>query len=398
MNTKAATIALYILSLLIGVALWLSPLHIDASMQGVSSTSVHVALALGVTYTLMQVITLWLFFAGLRNFKEGLRRPYNILCVGLICVALAQLQTPVALLLGAEWWFTSGAAALLYVVPNVFMFAGLRSFMHLLDVRSRWTSYWVAMPAVLVLPAVSFILPVKLSATASTLTAAHAYVALPMWQMGVNAICAYMALRIQKTMGRAYTDAMRWLFFAMLTYTLMSLHFVILSYVGYDATWYGRSGAYLSVFAVLGSVFVVAGYKFWEIGTHTARIANASAVDVVLYVASLATNAHEIDPVLDELRRVTVHLTPGRPLTPEEERALSKVYIGLENYLTTLEPLRKLTKEDLRRQVIEQFPHSDQSGPFWVAIQGAPAAVTPAVPQAPAQPQPQRPGTPAPGQ
>jgi len=370
MSTKAAVIALYILSLLVGVALWLSPLYVHNPLQGLSSGTVHVALALGVTYTLLQIITLFLFYAGLKNFKEGLRRPYNILCVGLICIALAQLQTPVVVLLGAEWWFTSGAAALLYIAPNIFIFAGLRSFLHLLDIRSRWTSYWIAMPVVLVLPVISFVLPVKLSATATTLTAAHAYVALPMWQMGVNAICAYMAWRIQNTMGRAYTDAMRWLFFAMLTYTIMSLHFVLLSYIGYDATSYGRSGGYLGVFAVLGTVFAIAGYKFWEIGVHTARIANATAVDVVLYVASLATNTHEVDPILDELRRITARLTPGQPVPSEEELALSKVYTGLENYLITLEPLRKLTKEDLRRQVNEQFPHSNPNDPFWQAIQG----------------------------
>jgi hypothetical protein len=372
-----------VLSLLVGIAIWLAPLHIGTSVGQISSVSAHGALALGVTYTLMQVLTLWLFFAGLRNFKEGLRRPYTILCVGLICIALAQLQTPVALLAGAVWWLTSGAAALLYVAPNIFLFAGLRSFMHLLNIRSRWTLYRIAMPAVLVLPVVSFFLPVKLSTSAATVVAAHSYVALPMWQMGVNAICAYMAWRIQKTMGHAYTEAMRWLFIAMVTYTIMSIHFIILAYIGYDATWYGRTGAYLGVFAALGTVFVIAGYKFWEIGAHTERIANATAVDVVLYVASLSTNTHEIDPILDELRRVTARQAPGQPLTPDDERALSRVYMQLENYLTTLEPLRKLTAAGLRQRVNEQFPHNNSDSPFWVAIQTQPVQ-----PARPSQPMP----------
>jgi hypothetical protein len=184
----------------------------------------------------------------------------------------------------------------------------------------------------------------------------------------MNAVCAYLAWRIKQTMGAAYTDAMRWLFYAMLTYAAMSIHFVVLSYVGYDNTAYGRTGAYLGVFAILSTMFVIAGYKFWQIGIEKTVAKSGTALDVVMYAASLATNTSEIDPILDDVRILTAQLDPEHiALTADHERSLGKIYLKLEDYLVSHEPLRKLTKDDLRQRVERQLPRSDDN-PFWSII------------------------------
>jgi hypothetical protein len=363
---KSLTIVLYVLALLLGLVMWLSPVFSGYSFSG---TNVRVGLAVAVTYMCLHMLTVWLFLAGLHNFKTTLRRPYIILCIGLIMTAVAQLQLPVAVIIGALWWITSGALLLLYIVPNVVIHIGIRSFAQLAGVKSRWTSYRFAMPLVLVPAIVSFALPVKLSAAAPTLQAAHFFVALPLWQACISIVGAYLVWRIKRTMGAAYASAMHWLFVGMAGYAVVSLHFVILSYIGYESSWYGRN-ATLDVFVVLGTIFVIAGYKFYQIGGHqTARRKNASALDVVIYTAGLATNANEVDSILDKMRMLTARMAPGQALAPEDEKILCEIYLELEEYLIKREPLRKITRKELRQSLTEQFrPNSQHDSHFWGTI------------------------------
>jgi hypothetical protein len=375
MRLRAITIALYLLSIAIGVGIWLSPLDIDPSSAAIKNMTADISatLAISITYTILQLVSVGLFLAGLQHFKSNLRRPYWLLCAGLITLALAQLQTPLAILFDAVWWLTSGLVAVLYVAPNILLFVGIRSFARLVGIRNRLTLLRFVLPLSLVPPLISLLLPVKLSTTAATPEAAHLFIALPLWQMSTNAVSAYLAWRIKQSMGGAYTHAMRWLFATLVAYALLSLHFIILAYIGYDDTWYGRSGSYLLTFVVLSTVFVIAGYKFWAVGVQQATMVNVSPLDVVVYTASLATNPKEVDSLMDAVRYLTANKVAGQSLTLEQEKTLADVYLKLEDYLINREPLRKFTREDLRLQISQQFPHEGAHEIFW----GAAAAQQP---------------------
>jgi hypothetical protein len=81
------------------------------------------------------------------------------------------------------------------------------------------------------------------------------------------------------------------------------------------------------------------------------RMAIDSPLELVNYAASLASNPREIDPILDQVRAITSNLSPGQVLSAEEEAILFGVYLRLEQYLATKEPLRSFPRAELRKKL-----------------------------------------------
>ncbi len=93
-----------------------------------------------------------------------------------------------------------------------------------------------------------------------------------------------------------------------------------------------------------------------------------SPIDIITYLASLASKQQEVDAILDDLRRVTARLDPGMPLSAEDQDALAAVHDKLVQYLLEKESLRKFTREELAAKVGERFKPSESSSVFWQKI------------------------------
>lgn len=76
-----------------------------------------------------------------------------------------------------------------------------------------------------------------------------------------------------------------------------------------------------------------------------------NALDLATYTASLASNPNEIDPLLDRVRKITATHSIESGLTADDEAELLAVYLKLEAYLTTHDPIRTFTKEELRNRL-----------------------------------------------
>lgn len=76
-----------------------------------------------------------------------------------------------------------------------------------------------------------------------------------------------------------------------------------------------------------------------------------TVLDAVVYVAGLSSNPRGLDVALDRVRVVTASIDPGDAPTKTQERVLYDVYFQVEKYLTSMEPLRAFTKEDLRSRL-----------------------------------------------
>ncbi|HSX16940.1 MAG TPA: hypothetical protein VLH86_02460 [Patescibacteria group bacterium] len=76
-----------------------------------------------------------------------------------------------------------------------------------------------------------------------------------------------------------------------------------------------------------------------------------STLDLVTYIAGLASNPDDIDPILDTVRAVTSDVRPGEAPTAADDEVLLGVYLQLEAYLTTREPIRTFTKDELRARM-----------------------------------------------
>jgi hypothetical protein len=111
----------------------------------------------------------------------------------------------------------------------------------------------------------------------------------------------------------------------------------------------------------LGSFFGTAGAR------PPAGTSN-SATDIVTYLAALASNPKEIDPILDGLREVTGRHGADSSLTNEDQLALAEVYQKLLRYLVEQEPLRAFTREELEAKVRQQFKPLPNEAAFWQKV------------------------------
>jgi hypothetical protein len=76
-----------------------------------------------------------------------------------------------------------------------------------------------------------------------------------------------------------------------------------------------------------------------------------TVLDMVTYAAGLVSNSRDIDPLLDKVRLITSKLQPGQTPSPNENKELVTVYLQIEHYLTTKEPLRTFVRDELRARL-----------------------------------------------
>lgn len=76
-----------------------------------------------------------------------------------------------------------------------------------------------------------------------------------------------------------------------------------------------------------------------------------SALDLATYAGSLASNPSDIDLLLDPVRRITATHSLEDGLASADEAVLFRVYLELEAYLMTRDPIRTYSKEELRQRI-----------------------------------------------
>ncbi|HEX6258217.1 MAG TPA: hypothetical protein VFZ48_01925 [Candidatus Saccharimonadales bacterium] len=88
-------------------------------------------------------------------------------------------------------------------------------------------------------------------------------------------------------------------------------------------------------------------------------------IDEITYLASLASDAHAIDPILDKLRVVTARLKPNEEASTEDELVLREVQKEIEQYLINRDSLRSFTDQTLTKNVQEQLNGKQQGPPVF---------------------------------
>lgn len=82
-------------------------------------------------------------------------------------------------------------------------------------------------------------------------------------------------------------------------------------------------------------------------------------IDRIIYLASLASNRREIDPLMNNLRTVTANRQSGEPLTAQAKTTLTILEGQLQDYLIGRDPLRSFTKETLNQRLLAQQTGQD---------------------------------------
>jgi flagellar biosynthesis component FlhA len=95
--------------------------------------------------------------------------------------------------------------------------------------------------------------------------------------------------------------------------------------------------------------------NFFGSDQQTSITGAKTVLDLVTSTAALASNPAQIDPILDSVRSITSQVVPGQVLSDGDEAKIIEVYLRLEQYLITQEPIRNFTKEELRARLAPEL-------------------------------------------
>jgi hypothetical protein len=326
-------------------------------------------LGLSIPVALFSVGGLPFFFNALGDFKNTLRRAFMLICIGMLIYSLSQLQFVIVAVFNLAFWVQSGAIILPYILGVILLFFGVRRFSGLLLIKSFWRSGFLAFGTAFVVAFASTFLPhVALAQPEIEFDIANA---LQIW-LAVLLFFAFMNVWLVRTVvAPRYQQAVTWMTAANGLFVLAIVHYVAVGLALPADSWYANSALMLVPTLLYAMAFMRAGYTFNRItADEAASTTNATPVDVVVYMAGLASNVREIEEPLDKLRQVTAsRSSQGAAITPQQEETLVGIYHQLEKYLVEREPLRKFDAASLRETLRTRFQAAGAArSAFWKVV------------------------------
>jgi hypothetical protein len=76
-----------------------------------------------------------------------------------------------------------------------------------------------------------------------------------------------------------------------------------------------------------------------------------TSIDIIVYLASLASEQQAVSMIMDPMRRITATMRPGQAPTPDQEKVLQDVRERVERYLIEDDPFKALTPELIEDRV-----------------------------------------------
>lgn len=315
-----------------------------------------------------------LFMLALRHFKPELKPAYRLLALSTLGVGLALLVFPYIEYRGLWenlWWNMS--SYLQYLIGAPLMYFGLRQFYKRIGL-SGWESALLTLVLVVVaLSLVHMVLPMDYATYwPFSEMKFNLFKLVTLIPIAAYGLAAYMAFRIRLRAGREYTSAFTWLTVGLLFYVVANVGIALIELIGYENAYY--SSRYYTLPSIFGDVALLfAGYCFAAIGRpRTAAVKSGEAVtsmDVIIYAADKASDRNKLEGFLDDMRLVTSHVHPGEVPSAEDQKKLKDVYLNIENFLVSSDPLRTFKKEELRVEIERQFGLNERGkDTFWPSL------------------------------
>jgi hypothetical protein len=317
-----------------------------------SDVSIKKSILMMAPAIILMLGAIWYFLASLRTFKPGLRPAYILLSIGIFLLPIPTAL--IVLVLSFPDIFLSHIEVIRYIIIASFivaatmMYAGTVLFARLLAVKhllvKSITVFVLAVVAAMISLKFMKGIDVQVAKLGLQSLAASTVIALG---------TALFAIRIKKTLGAIYTSAMNWLIAAFIVLTFDYATNVILS------LWPEKFLSYLDYsdwpLVLMGITFLAAGYLFWRSGRMAKISDTATYVDSVTHIAQMVSDPKSIDPTLDKMRVITAKRRDNDDLTSSEKKELTEVYLKIEEHLVHHDPLRKISKSDLRASLSYDF-------------------------------------------
>lgn len=307
------------------------------------------------------IVAAVLFLLGLNGFKSEFKKTYYYICAGLVIQAASTMAFPVALYTGS-WGslVTTFWGDFVYAVGALFIYAGLNNFAKLLQLKTILRHFYFVFGVALAVTLILWWVPHNPSYLSELwFDISHSFIS---FESAFSALVAVFVWKIRRVASTTYSLPLLWLAAALVFNSLGSVPYFAATHLG---TLNGAPHIELAevagaIFLISKLLYVTAGYVFNKINRpDEPKQHDAEPLDVINYMATLASNPLQIDPILDQLRWLTANLKPGETLSAEDLAALGHIYQQLEDYLVTSESLREFSRESLRELLQNKFGSLD---------------------------------------
>jgi hypothetical protein len=321
------------------------------------------------------MVALWyfsaalLFLLALKDFKSEARRAYYLVSMGVVVIGIFSVAwLPIVTYLFNEK-LVSPFYATSMVVSSIGMgmiYGGVRRFSELVDATGRRISWHWIIGVLAAGILIIFLLP-QSPGTPNALVNSGLDNDLLHTGKWLEFCFCLLTIRliwlIRGHLGKPYMRAL----WPIWTYAILDI-FLLMSGVLMEDFWAVSNEVYMSIALggmVLPLMLILAGYRFCRLYAYAPRVRKhlaPSLVDLIVYVASLASRPRDIDPILDNLRRITALTQSKHDAQESNKRELERVYLQIEKYLITEEPVLGLSRESLRTRVDAYF--NFEAGPL----------------------------------
>jgi hypothetical protein len=309
-----------------------------------------------------------------------------VVCAGSIFVALGAIQLLVVNALGWQYsdWVSYGGTELPILIGLFLGYTGYALYAILLKMSFAWWSpfivgcFCISMLAIFpFLPHVPKLYPEAGLDVAMSMSAMHSVVLL-------SGIILLAIMR--RRAGPLYTPVLTWSLLAFVFGLFASIQQLLQYLFIPDNHWYTTYRLYTISIGLSGLFSLQAALKFSAIPSASKLSVFAgnksffgkpklsreqdgvNLIDIVTFTSGLASDIRAIDPSLDRIRILTSISSTFNP-TPDVIKVLVTAYCEIEDYLTTKEPVRRYTQQELRKIVQRRFQGLTDQAAFWQAVE-----------------------------
>lgn len=308
-----------------------------------------------------------MFLLAMRGFRQQFKVAYRYMSAG-----ASMLMVGVFFVIGSRAFLNeSSLGRVLPEVPFLFMavffYVGIRIFARLIGLNGILTKA----PGVIgLLVVISF--PLGLITASSGHSSFDLTTLMQTFNRTLFIVTAILAYQVWQATSPMYKRALAWLSI----YLVMTAILVVVRITDVQPWAKPFIPWYDPIYVVAGISLFIAALRFNQIAyAEKIKVSEGremptgkgtiTSVDIVISVAGLASNLQALDKILDPMRQITALHESEKQLSEAQQSTLAKVYLQVEDYLTTQEPLRKFEQRDLRQMIELQFKDAVDEPAFW---------------------------------
>jgi len=244
--------------------------------ETIVSATVKPTLAITIFFVTINLGAAWMFWTGLQNFKDKIRRAYLPICLGVALVGLTLLQAPIAVLTGQDTslWFHYITSGLTIPIADALLYIGMRRFAQIGCIHSRLLSAKLVAALCVGFAALAIIAPLPDTGV-------------PDWALSVSltiltlgavlaAVTARITFVVRRALSAAYKRPMTWFLIMSILSALSCVQYAVLQLAATAEQPFNPQAIGLITLVISALVTLKAGTSFRRI--DTAKVSHEKTV------------------------------------------------------------------------------------------------------------------------